>query len=515
MHSDSKFFSPMTHSVQAGLELHEITANGTKRTRIKRIFNSLSGFSSEISGSSCSNRSMHVETPLTSPQEEYVPESWSTLTKIKSFIKRQWCKHEDLDSRVNSLGKHQTHKNTIRKAFAHYRTLRKNRLQMKNLFGENIIGEETLPSNGNINNIPSAKNMSFGRNLKGQEGDARIIYTLGMKNFNDQPPDLSIPNCAINNDDNSSIPNLMYESESVSTLSDKGTESLNVLRVLAGGNAKARLQNMATREDIITSGSNNSWGKEPQYVSEDFRQMRIPTFRNESGLEIRSIASTIQGGTITEYDLLKLVREKNKSFMNAKFYDEGSDVEKSEVEDNHCMPSTKQSTHSFVGGNKVESVKFDSFSHLVIYDASKKCLYSPSTDQLTLKIPNKEISLQKEDPTEQSKQNKDHRTKSILKQSINEQEFIEAERARRCDEVGTDEFLEFVVNHENEKRRGEFILANAREKQLQNYYDDDFFPRIQMKPDKTSLPDFETELYPSLDSQSVQNPPEYPFNFQV
>ncbi|CDO91982.1 unnamed protein product [Kluyveromyces dobzhanskii CBS 2104] len=229
----------------------------------------------------------------------------------------------------------------------------------------------------------------------------------------------------------------------------------------------------------------------------------IPTFREEAGLEVHSIASNFQVGTLTESDLIKLASAKRRSFMDANFYDEDSDLSNNEPLDKDQEKFHRQPTpplncdiNLVEKSEKNDTVKFNKYSYLVIYDASKKCLYSESTDKLTLRIPNETTgSTEKfvDAASESASCRESMMLKSILKCRTNEQEDIEVERAKKCDEIDATDFLEFVENHESKKRKGETLLVLARERQLQNYYDDQFFPTVKIRKEKRSFSDFEDE----------------------
>ena len=58
----------------------------------------------------------------------------------------------------------------------------------------------------------------------------------------------------------------------------------------------------------------------------------------------------------------------------------------------------------------------------------------------------------------------------ILKSKHNKNADLESIRARYCDEVAVDDFMDFFENHEQQRLESEVYLERVRERQLMTYY---------------------------------------------
>ncbi|AET39918.1 protein phosphatase regulator GIP1 Ecym_5141 [Eremothecium cymbalariae DBVPG len=234
----------------------------------------------------------------------------------------------------------------------------------------------------------------------------------------------------------------------------------------------------------------------------EVQRLVIPTFRMNAGknMDVSHIVENLKSGTITERDLLYLASmytSQEVGFMDKSFYDEqGNEADNEsatsdeyEIEHQTIGTDDKECCKQISANENNDSVKFDRFSYLVIYNASKKC------DSSRLKkrsiedcgenshppAPAADSGYDGDDEAVHSNnitESEESLHKSILKSKSNDKEFLESQRAVKCDKVSVDEFLEFFEKYENERREGEYVLSFARDKQLSNYYSKEYFPEI-------------------------------------
>ncbi|KAH3900617.1 protein phosphatase regulator GIP1 SCDLUD_003609 [Saccharomycodes ludwigii] len=99
---------------------------------------------------------------------------------------------------------------------------------------------------------------------------------------------------------------------------------------------------------------------------------------------------------------------------------------------------------------------------------------------------NEKRNLNSDSDANNNKTVNDINNKSILKVKNNLNEKYEYVRAKGCDTVDFDSFMDFFTQHEQERMDCEFILIKMREQQLSNYYSVDFFPELLKKNDSTT-----------------------------
>lgn len=259
-----------------------------------------------------------------------------------------------------------------------------------------------------------------------------------------------------------------------------------------------------------TGGSNSSnsskSGFEPTHIL-------IPTFRRrDDQMDVSGIVKNIASGIITERELMRLSakRQRDITFKSEEFYNTENKESCSSFEESGERKA--QEDQDMTDG----SVKFNKFSYLLVYDASKKCKYDNAKDCLSIKIPQYESSThdsgyegddddgyEEESETNggvgikslgksiKSKINESTLrlaqkhlslapcSKPILKSKDNEKAEQELSRAANCDGVDIFSFLSFFERHERKRMEAESNLERIREKQLTRYYSSDFFPELE------------------------------------
>lgn len=508
----------MATSLLKTLELQDVPSSGTKRTKLKRLFSSLSGGPSSEIKSSEENMLLNYETPPTPTDMGDMSPTRHALKRVKFFFIKHWNKAD-----CNALaGNITSNSNYSVGDFSCYNKYKTDGDQLERLFNEAVVQKNppvtrdeilrkmvpfdamdpihannwikdiqdfniTFSPVDNESSIPFQK-ICASREEEDAEGEqlARIIDSADTKSI-----DYEYGNP-------SALPELLFGLDSVPTVSGKDSPLEKTSPHLISEHSALRLNSERSLKNRGSTIYKSNTAHEGLTSSPDsnLQQVIIPTFREEAGLEVHSIAGNLQVGTITEYDLMKLASSKRKSFMDANFYEERSDdIAECELSESSEKSPVQSLTDYKIVTSKNDTVKFNKYSYLVIYDASKKCLYSESTDKLTLRIPNSDPDLMLANSFDNAVEGAANieKQKSILKRRTNEQEMIEEERAKKCDEVDAKDFLQFVEKHENQKRKGEHVLALARERQLLNYYDDEYFPSIQIRKDKASFSDFEDQ----------------------
>ena len=561
----------MATSLLTSIELNDSPAisSGTKRAKIKRLFSTLGG---GVSTALSENQPLGDETPPTPDQFSGLSPTKQAIKKMRFFFARHWLGTADpMDN--NEFVSNSA--NVSVEDFSCYNKYKTDGMELERLFNEAVVDKRPPSTRDEIvRKMGPFESMDFWQSKNWMQGIRDFNVTFSPVE-SEPSADLSMSSDAFkkpsnNSDDDlkgtalssskapyldklasgsangnsyvydfgnsSALPDLIYGLETAPTQSGAGSSAKQVksLQLIEENDGLALLtsgRSLKNGAKIFNSNSPES----NQLESADCavsQKVMIPTFREEIGMEVHSIANNLQGGTITEADLIKLACCKKRTFMDANFYnDEDDDEERSisSLEEYHMAENFSIRSKGFVQtgsmehdqerernlanmevekGDKGDTVKFNKFSYLVIYDASKKCHYSESTDKLTLKIPhdggsqtrakiavsalvNTETSLNIE--AESTPYSDSMRLKSILKRRTNEQESIEAQRARKCDEIDASDFLEFVENHENKRRSGEDILVLARERQLKNYYDDQMLQTITVRKEKQSFSGFEDE----------------------
>ncbi|CAH03051.1 protein phosphatase regulator GIP1 [Kluyveromyces lactis] len=542
--------------------------SGTKRAKLKRLFSSLSGVTP-----TSENRSLGYETPPTLSPDEFagISPTKQAFKKMRFFFSRHWhgmdqgepdhCYSTNNDDQsvgnYSCYNKYKTDGQQLERLFneavvdkrppvtrddavrkmAPFEAMdpRFANNWMKNIQDFNITFSPVdtepsivIPSSSDVLKTKIATATEKGQregqlspdNHSKSSGVYRALANQAISYCNSGSATQKSSSYEYGNP--SALPDLLYGLESLPTVSGKDCStppqcpSVQLIQdrddfglLTSGGRS---LKNGSKIFSATTQQSPKNELVEPNSGSQ---KVVIPTFREETGLEVHSIASNLQVGTLTESDLIKLASAKRRSFMDAKFYDEESEISDDEQEEHQgskhvpCHEPSLQNLKSAANcdnatgkSEKNDTVKFNKYSYLVIYDASTKCLYSESTDKLTLRIPN-EITDATDNSiyiaAESTPYQESTMLKSILKRRTNEQEDIEAERAKKCDEIDATDFLQFVENHESKKRRGEQLLVLARERQLQNYYDDQAVPTIKIRKERPSYSDFEDEYNQNLE----------------
>lgn len=195
--------------------------------------------------------------------------------------------------------------------------------------------------------------------------------------------------------------------------------------------------------------------------------IRVPTFRQSlRRMHARGLLEDVRNGTIKEEDLLKLAKREPESFnfRDAKFFEKDSEA------------SGSSESSKSLESSRFYSVKFDKFSHLLMYDATKRF---HSDRWGTLRSANLSTgSKGKAKPCpllENAVYSKEsvRSRKPILKCKSNTRAEVESLRAEDCDKVDVFAFLEFFEHHEAQRRSEELSLSRIREQQLTNYYAND------------------------------------------
>lgn len=216
----------------------------------------------------------------------------------------------------------------------------------------------------------------------------------------------------------------------------------------------------------------------------------IPTFRKRvRTLNVANIVKSFREGTLNEEKLAEIANKGvdghgDLTFKNKAFYDDIS-AEKSNVDindkkvDKECSQTqhSKSERNSKVKGEKSGgTVKFDKFSHLVVYET---VVNPSSTTKGTASIRDCETTLRLNKTVRSPTQGqKVSGTKSILKVKSNRRAKEENMRATACDRVAVDSFMDLFEHYENKKQMEECKLAEEREDQLNNYFSEHFFPEI-------------------------------------
>ncbi|AGO10366.1 AaceriABL089Wp [[Ashbya] aceris (nom. inval.)] len=244
----------------------------------------------------------------------------------------------------------------------------------------------------------------------------------------------------------------------------------------------------------------------------EVQRLVIPTFRMNAGknMDVSHIVENLKSGTITENDLLYLASmyaAQEVGFMDKSFYDDGGNEADNESATSDDLEKERQTIttdeRDYYKNNHEsnDSVKFDRFSYLVIYNASKKCdssglkkrsprNNSGSLIQGTTAVDSGYEGDDDEPHSPNITESDGSLCKSILKSKNNDKEYLESQRAVKCDKVSVDEFLAFFEQYENERRDGEYMLTSARDKQLCNYYSNEYFPEISCQSNPVKATEF-------------------------
>lgn len=215
----------------------------------------------------------------------------------------------------------------------------------------------------------------------------------------------------------------------------------------------------------------------------------IPTFKQRRGeLNVSGIVKSFKDGTLTEKNLRKMARNNTVgvTFRSREFYeqpplsDEDSAEQTSGEEevvqsfccrnDNGNKAPENDGVH-FVGNGG--GVKFDNYSHILVYRATKRKLRDKGSNYPTLRTSNSQNSLFTinfgESPSN---------SRPILKKTDNEREAEEKVKATHCDKVDVKSFMNYFDHFEHQKRSEESTLGKVRERQLSHYYSKEFFPEL-------------------------------------
>ncbi|SCU93764.1 LAME_0F04918g1_1 [Lachancea meyersii CBS 8951] len=243
-------------------------------------------------------------------------------------------------------------------------------------------------------------------------------------------------------------------------------------------------------------GNRSSSIKKPQTFKpskcEEFetQQLCVPTFRQSlRKIDALGLFEDVRKGTLTERDLFNLSKVKpddTYDFRDSRFYDNQS--------------SKSSSSESFKAHDEeslVSSVKFDKFSHLLMYDVRKTSKFErPETSQSSrsAKACTRETKLPRslsDSTTSEARKKRMGNCKPILKRKINERAEVEFLRAEDCDTVDVTDFLTFFKGHEARRRTEENRLSKIREQQLTNYYaNDHMYNSVQNGDVKSAMIDF-------------------------
>ncbi|SCU91654.1 LAFA_0F05028g1_1 [Lachancea sp. 'fantastica'] len=258
---------------------------------------------------------------------------------------------------------------------------------------------------------------------------------------------------------------------------------------------------LASRKGHSSKGSNSSGGRlsslkkkrqtfKPSKCEEfETQKLRIPTFRQSlRKIDALGLFEGVRKGTLTERDLFNLSKVKSDDaydFRDTRFYDSQSSVSNS----SESFKTREEIT--------VSSVKFDKFSHLLMYDVRKTSRFErPETTQSfrTNNLFGKEGKLSRslsDSGTQDGGKIKSFAGKPILKRKINERAAVESLRADDCDTVNVTDFLSFFKGHEARRRNEEHRLSKIREQQLTNYYaNDHIYNSVRNGDVKSALIDF-------------------------
>ncbi|CAR25585.1 hypothetical protein ZYGR_0A01500 [Zygosaccharomyces rouxii] len=213
----------------------------------------------------------------------------------------------------------------------------------------------------------------------------------------------------------------------------------------------------------------------------------IPTFKQGRGqLNVSGIIQSFKDGTLTEKNLTQMAKGSSLglSFRSKEFYeqppssdeDEQAQGRKQEMpmapsENDNIREAPENYGVEFAGNG--EGVKFDKYSHILVYRAVKRNVQDKGFSCPSLRTPNNGNSSITSGVSESPSA-----SKPILKKTDNERESEEIVRATLCDKVDVKSFLAYFEYFEHQKHSDEVNLSKFREEQLSHYYSKEFFPEL-------------------------------------
>ncbi|SCU84041.1 LAMI_0C05952g1_1 [Lachancea mirantina] len=179
----------------------------------------------------------------------------------------------------------------------------------------------------------------------------------------------------------------------------------------------------------------------------NLNSLLIPTFRQSAEWGVTKIVENVNNGTISNQDLLEVANAGavNLDFRDKEFFDTAVNLDK--VRNDQTILNS--------------GIKFDKFSHLLVYDAGTGC-----EKNVKIVSPENESRSQPRSCTTLSSKP----GKPILKNRVNTKAVEESFRAKTCDEIDVFSFLRFFRNHEMERREDEVQVGKIRDLQLLHYY---------------------------------------------
>lgn len=316
-------------------------------------------------------------------------------------------------------------------------------------------------------------------------------------------------NMEIINKDEYSLPDLVHDSEEVVVTSMRDSITMTPDYMLSTTKMEKGYESASSRRSSIvdklisivkplptpdTSPMTDEKSINNTSSTASLHNVIIPTFRSiQKKLDISRIVNNLRTGIISERELASSPKDNLVEQIEFSKQVSSQICDHTNSDDSSC---SKRCDESFIEERDIskDSVRFDKYSHLMIYDASKKFQYSKSRDQLSIKMPKHSYRLDdsgyegddevflKNDGDKimidfSQPQYKNY--KPILKCKANTKEKLEIQRAEKCDEVKVDEFLKFFEKHENDRHKGEKFLIQERDRQLRNYYSEEYFPEIK------------------------------------
>lgn len=181
--------------------------------------------------------------------------------------------------------------------------------------------------------------------------------------------------------------------------------------------------------------------------SDSSKVYSIPTFREERReLTIPKLLGSIKLGKIN----LSSQGEIKLAYQDRSFYDNLVPDENSDI--SAKMSISVPSSPSILPGSLVsDDCILPDTSKIKFINKSSLLLYGKSHRQLTFN-------------------NKISETKPILKNRLNTKKDVEFEKAKNCDIVGVEQFLQFLDKYEDRKPIEEKNCEELRKKQLMRYY---------------------------------------------
>lgn len=223
----------------------------------------------------------------------------------------------------------------------------------------------------------------------------------------------------------------------------------------------------------------------------------IPTFRpNKKSANITSMIREIESTRLNDKQLDRLaktgsIRGEKLTFVNKKFYE--SVPQETNDSDSDAENESDGCSRPAFDGKEIKKIKyesdekpgarvsFDRYSFLVVYKAPKKSQSSRSLTSISNDSLQGSQNLSISKPVSHFgsvRSPEQDGTRSILKRRPNSKEQEEIKRAVNCDKVDVNSFLDYFEKFESRRQSEGPKLGKFREKQLNHYYSQVFFPEL-------------------------------------